>query len=319
MVVDRSRIDAQSVEPLDALLAAIPGGFNSIVDIVDRRATLSALLRAALDAAEPNPRIAISDVHFDGPGGEVAARVYRPVDATGPLPGLIYIHGGGMVMGDLDAEHLTPIMFSDELGIVVVSLDYRKAPEYPYPAGPEDCYAGTQWVFEHAGELGMDPTNIGIYGGSAGGGLVMAVALMSRDRGGPRLAYMMPIYPMLDDRNCTASALEITDVGMWDLGASMEAWAWYLDGQEADSYAAPARADDLSGLPPAYMDVGELDMFRDEDVDMALRLNRAGVPCELHVYPGAYHASEFFAPAAALSKRIIANRIDALRRFIARA
>ena len=315
-MVDRSRIDAQSRAPLDALLEFMPGGFNAIPDIVDRRATVAALMAGQLEAAPPNPNVISEDHAFEGPSGPLAARVYQPIGALLPLPGLVFIHGGGMVLGSLDAEHLTAQMMCDELGIVVVSLDYRKAPEHPYPAGPEDCYAGLLWTAAHASELGVDPGNLGVYGGSAGGGLALAVALMARDRGGPRLKYLMPIYPMIDDTNSTASALEITDVGLWDLGANLESWAMYLAGQQADQYAAPARATDLSGLPPAYIDVGELDMFRDEDIEIARRLNAAGVPCELHVYPGAYHGSEVFAPDADLSRRIIGNRLAALRRFI---
>lgn len=315
-MVDRSRLDAESVAPLDALLAAVPGGFNAIPDIVTRRATLSAILAAGAAEVPPNPNVSWSDHSFAGPGGDLTVRAYRPVAAKGTLPGLVYIHGGGMVVGDLEGEHFTCIMLCEALGIVVASLDYRKAPEHPYPAAPEDCYAGTQWVIAHAAELGIDPGNVGIYGGSAGGNLVLAVALMARDRRGPSLKYMMPIYPMADDRNVTPSSQEIVDVGLWDRSANLEAWGWYLGGQQADQYAAPARATDLSGLPPAFIDVGELDMFRDEDFDIAMRLNQAGVPCEFHVYPGAYHGSEVFSPTAALSQRIIGNRLSALRAFI---
>ena len=128
---------------------------------------------------------------------------------------------------------------------------------------------------------------------------------------------MMPIYPMIDDRNETASTHGVTEVGIWDRAGNIEAWEWYLGGKPADGYAAPSRAKDLSGLPQAYIDVGEMDAFRDEDADFALRLLQAGVPCEFHVYPGAYHASEVFAPEAELSKRIWAGRLAALKRFMA--
>ena len=315
-MVDRSRLDAESVAPLDALLAAMPGGFNGIPDVVQRRATLSAILAAGAAEVPPNPNVTWADHTFDGPGGSLTARVYRPTAATGTLPGLIYIHGGGMVIGDLEGEHLGIIAMCEALGIALVSLDYRKAPENPYPAGPEDCYAGTVWTFAHAAELDIDPSNIGIYGGSAGGGLTLAVALMARDRKGPRLKYMLPIYPMVDDRNVTPSSQEVVDVGLWDRSANLEAWGWYLGGKQADQYAAPTRATDLSNLPPSYIDVGELDMFRDEDTDIAMRLNQAGVPCEFHIYPGAYHGSEVFAPMAVLSQRIVGNRLAAIRRFI---
>jgi len=140
---------------------------------------------------------------------------------------------------------------------------------------------------------------------------------MARDRGGPAPRFMMPIYPMIDDRNETASSREITDIGIWDRAGNIEAWAWYLGGKEADQYAAPARAEDLTGLPPAFIDVGTVDMFRDEDIAFAQRLMAAGVPTELHVHPGSYHAAETFAADAALSRRTWALRTDALRRALA--
>jgi acetyl esterase/lipase len=170
---------------------------------------------------------------------------------------------------------------------------------------------------DNAAELGVDPDKLGIYGASAGGGLCIAVALMARDRGGPALKFMMPIYPMVDDRNETESSQEITDIGIWDRSGNIEAWAWYLGGKEADQYAAPARAEDLTGLPPAFIDVGTVDMFRDEDIAFAQRLMAAGVPTELHVHPGSYHAAETFAADAALSRRTWALRTDALRRALA--
>jgi len=139
---------------------------------------------------------------------------------------------------------------------------------------------------------------------------------MARDRMGPRFKYMMPIYPMIDDRNETASTHEVTEVGIWDRAGNIEAWKFYLDGKPADGYAAPARAEDVSGLPPAFIDVGEMDALRDEDAAFALRLAQSGVPCEFRIYPGAYHASERFAPGAELSQRILAGRIEALKRFI---
>jgi len=220
-------------------------------------------------------------------------------------------------MGGLDGEDGTCQMMADRLGAVIASVDYRKAPEDPYPAAPEDCYAAANWVFENAASLGMNPENIGIYGQSAGGGLTIAVALMARDRGGPKFSFMAPIYPMIDDRNTTASSQLVTDVGIWDRAGSLEAWSWYLGGKEADQYAAPTRAKNLEGLPPAFIDVGELDMFRDEDIDFAKRLAEAGIQVEFHLWPGAYHASEVFAPEAKLSQTIWNTRIAAIKRLMA--
>lgn len=313
-MVDRNRIDAESRIPLDGLLSVMPGGFNAIPDIVQRRAVLTQMLSATPVPANPN--IEISNHVAPGPAGEIAVRVYSPKNVSKPAPGLVYIHGGGMIMGGLDGEDGTCQMLADRLGAVIASVDYRKAPENPYPAAPEDCYAAASWVFDNAAELGIDAGNIGIYGQSAGGGLTIAVAMMARDRGGMKFAYMAPIYPMIDDRNVSESSNMVTDVGIWDRAGSLEAWGWYLGGKEADQYAAPARATDLSELPPAFVDVGELDMFRDEDIDFVKRLSQAGVPVEFHLWPGAYHASEVFAPEAKLSESIWDARIAGLKRLM---
>ncbi|MFR9803167.1 alpha/beta hydrolase [Pseudonocardia sp. RS010] len=312
-----SSIDPESLVPLTALLEAMPGGVNAIPDIVARRAAVAEML-AAVDVPD-NPDVAKEDRSVPGPDGapDVGVRIYRPVRASGAAPGILYIHGGGMVLGSVAGEDPTATMLADALGAVVVSVEYRLAPEHPHPAPAEDCYAVLVWMAKNTDELGVDPDRLVVYGGSAGGGLTIATALMARDRGGPALRFMMPIYPMIDDTNTSPSSHEIVDVGIWDRAGNEEAWAWYLGGAQADAYAAPTRAADLAGLPPAYIDVGTVDLFRDEDIAFAQRLMAAGVPCELHVHPGAYHASETFAPDAALSQRIWAGRLDALRRALA--
>jgi acetyl esterase/lipase len=324
-------IDPEVRVPLDQLLEALPGGFNAIEDIVQRRATVEAIL-AGIEVPD-NPNVIREDRTVPGPQGEpdISVRIYRPrptaspttldrtegsPETSGPRPGIFFIHGGGMILGNVAGEDAVATLICDQVGAVVVSVEYRLAPENPHPAPAEDCYAGLRWMAEHADELGVDPDRLGVYGGSAGGGLAIAVALMARDRGGPALACLMPIYPMIDDRNETASSHEITDIGIWDRAGNEQAWAWYLGGKPADQYAAPARAEDLSGLPPSFIDVGTVDLFRDEDIAFAQRLMQAGVPTELHVHPGSYHAAETFAVDAALSKRIWAMRVDALRRFL---
>jgi acetyl esterase/lipase len=313
----RELIDPEVAVPLNQLLEALPGGFNSIPDIVQRRATVEAML-SGIEIPD-NPNVTKEDRTVPGPQGEpdISVRVYRPVGKTGPLPGIYFIHGGGMILGSVEGEDPVATKICDEVGAVVVSVEYRLSPENPHPAPAEDCYAGLQWMAAHAEELNIDPDKLGVYGGSAGGGLTIAVALMARDRGGPALTFMMPIYPMIDDTNTTASTQEIVDIGIWDRSGNVEAWAWYLGGKPADQYAAPTRAEDLAGLPPAFIDVGTVDMFRDEDIAFAQRLMQAGVPTELHIHPGSYHAAETFAADAALSQRIWALRIDALKRFLA--
>jgi acetyl esterase/lipase len=313
----RDLIDPDARVPLDGLLEVMPGGFNAIPDIVQRRAAVEGMF-AALEVPE-NPNVTKEDRSVPGPDGEpdITVRIYRPVNASATLPGIYFIHGGGMILGNVAGEDATATMLCDQVGAVVVSVEYRLSPEHPHPAPVEDCYAGLVWTAKNAAELGIDLTRLAIYGGSAGGGLTIATALVARDRGGPALKYMMPIYPMIDDRNETGSSEEITDIGIWDRAGNIEAWAWYLGGKEADQYAAPARAEDLSGLPPSFIDVGTVDLFRDEDIAFAQRLMQAGIPTELHVHPGSYHAAETFAPDSALSKRIWALRVDALKRALA--
>jgi len=307
------RIDAESKSALDTLWEALPGGLNSIPDIVARRTAYEAFRAAAPKGDFPN--LNVSDHSYAGPEGGLSLRLYQSQSTSTPAPGLIYIHGGGMIMGNLESQDEVLKITASELGIPIASIDYRKAPEYPYPAAPEDCYAGVCWVFDNATALGMDTNNIGLMGASAGGGLALATALMLRDREGPKLKYLLPIYPMIDDRHHTASSNTVLDIGIWDREGSIEAWNWYLGDSAPDVYAAPARAEDLSGLPPTYIDVGDLDLFRDEDILIAQRLSAAGVPVEFHLWAGAYHASELFAPQATLSQRIWATRYAAIRRF----
>lgn len=319
MSAQRDRLDPASREPLEQLLAAIPGGFNAIPDINERRAFVAGLLASLTADLPPNDRVVTEDRVVPGPAGapEVPLRIYTPAASRGSvLPGVFYIHGGGMVIGDIDGEHLTAQMMCEALGAVVVSTGYRKAPEHPHPAQVDDCYAGLVWTATNAAAIGIDPNRLAIYGGSAGGNLAISTAMTARDRGGPALCYLMAPYPMLDDRNVTPSSHEITEVGIWDRAGNIQAWEWFLGGNPADGYAAPARAADLSGLPPAFVDVGEMDLFRDEDIEFVTRLGQAGVPVEFHMYPGAYHASEVFAPAAELSERIWATRLAALRRAL---
>jgi acetyl esterase/lipase len=313
----RELIDPEVRVPLDQLLEALPGGFNAIPDIVQRRATVEAML-AGLETPD-NPNVRKEDRTVPGPDGEpdITVRIYRPVHATGTLPGIFFIHGGGMVLGNVAGEDPVATLICDQVQAVVVSVEYRLSPEHPHPAPVEDCYAGLVWMAKNAAELGFDPDRLAIYGASAGGGLTIATALLTRDRGGPAVSFMVPIYPMVDDTNTTASSQEITDIGIWDRPGNIEAWAWYLGGKDADRYAAPTRAEDLAGLPPAFIDVGTVDLFRDEDIAFAQRLMAAGVPTELHVHPGSYHAAETFAPDAALSRRIWELRLDALRRALA--
>jgi len=300
----RDRIDPESREPLEQLLTIFPGGFNAIPDIVARREAVAGLLAAMVADLPPNTAVTTEDRVVPG-DPDVAVRIYRPAGASGALPGVFYIHGGGMILGGIDGEDLTAAMLCERLQAVVVSTDYRKAPEHPHPAQSNDCYTSFTWMGENSAELGYDPARL------ADASLPL---LMARDRGGPQACFIMPAYPMLDPTNSTSSSHEVTEVGIWDRPGNIEAWQWFLGGAEPDGYASALIADDLTGLPPTYIDVGDVDLFRDEDIAFVARLTAAGVQVEFHLYPGAYHASERFAPEAALSQRIWANRLDAFTR-----
>jgi acetyl esterase/lipase len=312
------RIDPELREGL-ALYGAL--GFENTdlsgQTLTTMRATSAELFASVMADIPPNERVVREDRVAPGPGGDVPVRVYRSVDAVGTLPALLWIHGGGMIFGTMDQEDLTCDAYAEAVGCVVVNVEYRRAPEHPHPAPVEDCYAALVWMAEHAAELGIDPARIAVGGASAGGGLAAGTVLMARDRGTPAVAFQLLKYPMLDDRDATHSAHEFGGILSWGREHNVSGWAAYLGdrvgGPDVDHYAAPARASDLSGLPPALIQVGELEVFRDEDIEYATRLLQAGVPTQLHVYPGAYHAWDMTSPQARVSLRMLEERVEALR------
>ncbi|MFI6786918.1 alpha/beta hydrolase [Nonomuraea sp. NPDC050383] len=257
-----------------------------------------------------------------GPAGDpdISLLVCRPAGADTPLAALYHTHGGGMIAGDNRVGMEELLGWAAELRLVVVSVEYRLAPEHPHPAPVEDCYAGLVWTAEHAEELGIDPERIVVAGASAGGGLAAALALMARDRKGPALAGQLLICPMIDDRNDTPSAVQMAGLGVWDRVSNHTGWTALLGerrgGPEVSPYAAPARADDLSGLPPAFVDVGSAETFRDEAVTYASRIWQAGGRAELHVWPGGFHGFDGMVPHAAISQDAKAARLRWLRRLL---
>jgi acetyl esterase/lipase len=234
---------------------------------------------------------------------------------------LVYMHGGGFVLGDADGDKELPAQLAAEVGAVVVSVDYRLAPEHPFPAALDDCYSALLWVVDHAAELGVDRRRIGVGGVSAGGGLAAGVALLARDRGGPELCFQFLDVPELDDRLQTPSMRQFVDTPMWNLPNAVESWKHYLGsqtrGDSVSHYAVPSRAANLAGLPPTYVCVCEFDPLRDEGIAYAQRLVRDGVAAELHLFPGAFHGSGGLIPTAGLSRRMRAELIDATRRGLA--
>lgn len=254
-------------------------------------------------------------------GDPIQLAVVQRAGRTGPTTGVVTIHGGGMVFG----HHLGNLdsydgWLLDHHDVVLCSVDYRLAPEHPDPYPVEDCYAALVWVAEHAEELGIDPERIVIAGQSAGGGLAAGTALLARDRGGPALLAQVLVSPMLDDRDRSVSTLQMDGVGVADRQMTRFGWDAYLGARRATDdvsvYAAPARATDLTGLPPAYVDCGTAEVFRDEAVAFASGLWAAGVDAELHVWPGAFHGFTSMVPGAVLSRRATAALADWTTRLL---
>jgi acetyl esterase/lipase len=282
---------------IDPEVAAVLPGLP-VLDLTDIPAARQALLdrRAVASAGlEPSPTVVRQDHYAPGLDGapEVRVRHYRPAGAQDVLPCLYWIHGGGHVLGQIEQDDLAMDHIVDAVGCAVVSVEWRRPPEHPFPAPMDDCYAGLAWTHRHAAELGVDPARIAVGGASSGGGSAAGLALLARDRGELPVGFQLLIYPMLDDRNVTPASRALTDPRVWN------------------------RASNLAGLPPAYLAVGDLDLFIDEDIEYAQRLQQADVPTELHVYPGGTHAFDSYAPASALARRFAADRDEALRRAFA--
>jgi acetyl esterase len=250
---------------------------------------------------------------------EVGVRVYRPKERAGPTPGILMIHGGGFIIGSVEAEQGGAVKAALSTGAVVVSVEYRLAPEHPYPAALHDCYSALRFLADEADGLGIDGQRLAVLGTSAGGGLAAATALLARDLGGPALCFQMLHIPELDDRLETPSMRAFIDTPMWSRPLAVQSWRAYLgpeaDPEDVSPYAAPARAADLSGLPPAYISTAENDPLRDEGILYGLRLLQAGVSVELHQFPGTFHGSALMA-SAAISRRAQHESTVALRRAL---
>jgi acetyl esterase len=248
---------------------------------------------------------------------EVGIRVYSPTERSGPVPGIVTIHGGGFMIGSVETEHVGSAYMALDTGAVVVSVEYRLAPEHPFPAAVHDCYAALQYLHAQAAELGVDPARIALAGVSAGGGLAAATALLARDLGGPAVCFQLLHIPELDDRLETPSMRAFTDSPMWNRPLAVQSWQAYLgpmaEADDVSPYAAPSRAADLSGLPPAYISTAEADPLRDEGILYGLRLLQAGVSVELHQFPGTFHGSALVM-SAAISRRAHEENVTVLRR-----
>lgn len=278
------------------------------------RAALDPVLRALAAGPPVPPGIEVTRYSANSAdGSEVPLRLYRR--PGGPGTGLVvYFHGGGMIAGDLDIYDPVIRRYVGAGGVPVLAVDYRLAPEHPYPAGVEDGYAAIVWAAKRAGELDLDPTRIAVAGEGGGAAIASGAVLLGRDRGGPTLAGQLLVHPLLDDRTVTPDRL-LGSGPLWSYEANRAAWAAVLgrpldaEPAHAPAYAAPARASDVAGLPPTYLEVAGIDVVRDEGLTFGARLARVGISVEMHLHAGAPHAFDLLAPDAAVTQRALADRL----------
>lgn len=312
----------QLVDPeLLPILDVAPDMGVSADKLAAARATIAAMTQMGLEQADP--MVATSEHVAPGYNGGPDVRVvlYRPEGLPASAPVVLQIHGGGFLFGTAELGDPRNRAMARTVGCAVASVEYRLAPETPFPGGLDDCYAALVWLHREAAALGLDPARIAIRGESAGGGLAAALAIMARDLGGPAICFQLLVYPMLDDRTVDAPDNPHTGHLVWDRASNRYAWDSWLGrpagGSDVPPLAAPARAQDLSGLPPTCITTAALDLFAKEDLDYAARLIQAGVPTEAYVAPGAFHGFDAMAPEAGVSRRFTAVGDDALKRAFA--
>lgn len=303
------------------VLEMIPPNFINLHDIPATRAFTKQMLEAMSANAPQVEGVTVEDHYAPSQGDDpdVMVRIYQPEGRPATLPGFFWIHGGGYVLGSVAESDASMSQLAKDVNCVVASVEYRLAPEHPFPAPLEDCYAGLKWFFSNSAELGVNPERIAIGGGSAGGGLAAGLAILARDRAEVNVCFQLLVYPMLDDRSVTPSA-QITDTPIWTRESNLLGWEAYLGkpggSPDVSPYAAAARCTDLSGLPPAYIPVGELDLFLDEDIEYAQRLLQAGVPTEFHIFPGAIHGFDGLAAHSAVAQRYLAEQNALLKKAL---
>jgi len=304
---------AAALAPMAGAMAATEP--PAVGDVAGRRALWEPVIGAA-GTAQPIPAdVTTSEHHATADdGARVRMRWYAKDGAT-PGSAVLFLHGGGYIFGHIDLFDGPVSRYVSASGVPMLSVDYRRAPEHPFPTPLEDAYAALRWLHEHAAELGVDPGRIGVMGDSAGGGMAAALTILARERGGPSIARQILLMPMLDDRTITPDPY-IEPYLIWSYEDSRTAWPALLGaaagGPDVPATAAPARLEDATGLPPAYIEVGQLDVFRDEDLGYAAKLGRAGVPVEFHLHPGAPHEFDSIAFGSDVARRAVADRIRVL-------
>jgi acetyl esterase/lipase len=288
-----------------------------IGDVESRRNNLTAGMAAVAASREPVQGVDRTDVSIAAAdGAELGLSWYQHATRDAPGSAVLYVHGGAFIVPLLPVYDGMMRTYTNRTGVPMLLVDYRVAPEHPHPTPAEDCYTALCWLANNASELGVESNRIAVMGESAGGGLAAAVALMARDRGGPALALQVLIYAMLDDRTVGPGPELPPEYLVFSYDDNRTGWDALLGaayhGNDVPPYAAPARSTDLSGLPDAYIDVGDLDILRDENIDYARRLMAAGIPTELHVMAGLPHGFDMVAPDATATQRVIANRLRRL-------
>ena len=313
-----SYIDKIDPEVVHAINANPAERYIAIGEDPPKAREMTIAVNREMRANLPPTDVTIQETTIQGPDCEIPIVIYQP---PGPAPrgGLLWMHGGGYIVG-VARDDARCIEFAEFVGCTVVSVDYRLAPESTYRESIADCFAALKWVAGNTDDLGIDAERIAIGGGSAGGGLTAGLALYNRDHKGPDVAFQLMIYPMIDDTHDTPSGHADTCPTTWNRDVSFKAWKMYLGDEygadDVSPYAAATRAKDLTGLPPALVTVGTMDLFRDENIDYAKRLMAAGVPTDLLVFAGMFHGVEMHVPDAVASTRMRMGYLSGLKRAI---
>jgi acetyl esterase/lipase len=305
---------AAALAPMgEAMAATTP---PAVSDIAGRRTMWEPILAAASTALPIPADVTTRDIEIPTDDGATITARWYVKDGAPSGPAALFFHGGGYIFGHIDQFDGPVSRYASASGVSMLSVEYRRAPEHPYPTPLEDAYAALRWLHDHAAELDVDPERIGVMGDSAGGGMAAALTILTRERGGPKIARQILLMPMLDDRTTTPDPL-IEPFLIWSYDDSRTAWPALLGeaagGDHVPATAAPARLEDAADLPPAYIEVGQLDVFRDEDTAYATKLSRAGVEVEFHLRRGVPHEFDSIAPHSDVARRAIADRVRALK------
>lgn len=259
-------------------------------------------------------------IHCQDDHTQLRLRIYKPLSVDTPTPALLWMHGGGYLIGKPEQDDGICAQYVRELGITIFSVDYRLAPKHPFPAPLDDCYSALKWIVSHAQEINIDPKRIAVGGNSAGSGLAAALAQLARDRNDVEISFQLLIYPMLDDRTLLRMDIDDSNNVTWNHKSNRFGWESYLGqecgAEEVPAYSVPARRADLSGLPPAWIGVGALDIFHAEDVAYAEKLKQADVKCETMIVPGAFHGFDVFDPKLPVVQEFHKSQIAALKKYL---